>query len=301
MNKECEIVRDLLPLYAENMASRGSRELIESHLPGCNSCHEELLRMKETIPIAPETDTQPLRSLRSGLRTRVVSAVLLAIMLLLTVFAGVLVCGLVPVWMTCEDAVIAVEQMDDGRIRVKASDDVYGTNSYNNSICFETLRLDWFVNATVKELRKDSEHYFYFQLEEGESLWYCGEQTGTQDVLLWGDGQKISQSLMEYRGDKTLVYLFWISICFGMITLLAGCIFRKRLCGKLLMWLSVPALCCALSCLFVTDGHLLTQKIFGASVRFNRLPQQLIATAVMTALSSLSVCLTWLTVSSYKK
>ena len=36
--KECEIVQDLLPLYAENMVSEGSRKMIEEHLPGCGDC-----------------------------------------------------------------------------------------------------------------------------------------------------------------------------------------------------------------------------------------------------------------------
>ena len=36
--KECEIVQDLLPLYAENMVSEGSRQMIEEHLPGCEDC-----------------------------------------------------------------------------------------------------------------------------------------------------------------------------------------------------------------------------------------------------------------------
>ena len=38
MSRQCEIVQDLLPLYAENMVSEGSRKMIEEHLPGCGDC-----------------------------------------------------------------------------------------------------------------------------------------------------------------------------------------------------------------------------------------------------------------------
>lgn len=38
MNKECEIVRDILPLYADNVCSPSSREIIEGHLKTCPDC-----------------------------------------------------------------------------------------------------------------------------------------------------------------------------------------------------------------------------------------------------------------------
>ena len=35
MNKNCEVIRDLLPLYADDVCSGRSRELIEEHLQEC--------------------------------------------------------------------------------------------------------------------------------------------------------------------------------------------------------------------------------------------------------------------------
>ena len=47
MNKECEIIRDLLPLYADGVASDASREIIEDHLPDCPDCCEYLKKLRE--------------------------------------------------------------------------------------------------------------------------------------------------------------------------------------------------------------------------------------------------------------
>lgn len=47
MSKECEIIRDLLPLYADGVASNASREIIEEHLPDCPDCREYLKRIRE--------------------------------------------------------------------------------------------------------------------------------------------------------------------------------------------------------------------------------------------------------------
>ena len=40
MSKECDIVRDLLPLYADDVVSDTSREIIEEHLSDCPDCRD---------------------------------------------------------------------------------------------------------------------------------------------------------------------------------------------------------------------------------------------------------------------
>lgn len=38
MKISCDIIRDLLPLYAENMTSQASSEMVETHLGECEGC-----------------------------------------------------------------------------------------------------------------------------------------------------------------------------------------------------------------------------------------------------------------------
>ncbi len=47
MNKECEVIRDLLPLYADDVCSDTSRELIEEHLPNCPECSVVLEQLRK--------------------------------------------------------------------------------------------------------------------------------------------------------------------------------------------------------------------------------------------------------------
>lgn len=47
MNKECEVIRDLLPLYADEVCSETSRELIEEHLPNCPECTAVLEKLRK--------------------------------------------------------------------------------------------------------------------------------------------------------------------------------------------------------------------------------------------------------------
>ncbi len=50
MNLPCEVIRDLLPLYAENLVSAESRGFVETHLAGCARCRAELQAMTAQTP-----------------------------------------------------------------------------------------------------------------------------------------------------------------------------------------------------------------------------------------------------------
>lgn len=82
MNERCDVCRDLLPLYAEDLCSQGSRALVKKHLVGCPACRQALDAIRAAIPKAPDA-ALPLKMLsrkikRSTLRvTAIVAAALL--------------------------------------------------------------------------------------------------------------------------------------------------------------------------------------------------------------------------------
>ena len=47
MKTDCNVIRDLLPLYADEVCSNESRELVDEHLAECPACTEELARIRE--------------------------------------------------------------------------------------------------------------------------------------------------------------------------------------------------------------------------------------------------------------
>lgn len=83
MNKDCSIVQDLLPLYAEDMLREGTKEYVDGHLAQCEACRAELAALKADVTPAP-VNAQPLRSLKKQLRRKKFTAVLLAVALALT-------------------------------------------------------------------------------------------------------------------------------------------------------------------------------------------------------------------------
>ena len=50
MNKiNCNIIKDILPLYADNIVSEDTKKLVEEHLLNCNDCKKELALLKTDL------------------------------------------------------------------------------------------------------------------------------------------------------------------------------------------------------------------------------------------------------------
>ena len=50
----CEVIRDLLPSYADGLTSKVTNQWIENHLSTCEECRQALAAMQ-----APEPETEP--------------------------------------------------------------------------------------------------------------------------------------------------------------------------------------------------------------------------------------------------
>ena len=67
MRTDCEIIRDLLPLYVDDICSEKSRELVDGHLQECSEC-SELLRRLRTTEIENELKEEKEDAISYGMR-----------------------------------------------------------------------------------------------------------------------------------------------------------------------------------------------------------------------------------------
>ena len=56
MKKECSIIRDMLPLYFENMVSEDTAEFVKKHIENCPDCAAELNRAKKLARQNPQKE-----------------------------------------------------------------------------------------------------------------------------------------------------------------------------------------------------------------------------------------------------
>ena len=69
MKLPCAVIRDLLPLYAENMVEPDTKDLIGQHLTECPDCRKRFSEI-ETDPEPPVETIKPLQTLRKEIRKR---------------------------------------------------------------------------------------------------------------------------------------------------------------------------------------------------------------------------------------
>lgn len=144
MKVSCDIIRDLLPLYAENMVSQASRDMVDEHLRGCDECAKQLGILKKAQAIPVETDAPGLKKIRKAIVRRRVLAVTMAVMLVITLVLGAALLWEAPIWLDADQAVKGVMEMEDGSIRIYYTDIIQGISSADDmagnrgTLCFST-------------------------------------------------------------------------------------------------------------------------------------------------------------------
>lgn len=80
MKTNCDIICDLLPLYADHVTSEASNALVEEHLSECPDCQKKLEQMQSPLPVKPEESAAaPLEKIRSRIFRNRICAILIAV------------------------------------------------------------------------------------------------------------------------------------------------------------------------------------------------------------------------------
>ena len=116
MKLECDVIRDLLPLYAEKLASPASSALVEQHLAECPACRAELEQMEKPVPVQPEPQPDaPLRSIRKTMQKKSIHIAAAAVLAVLCALGLVFWMGGAKTPVTAEQAQIwTYNKKEDG-------------------------------------------------------------------------------------------------------------------------------------------------------------------------------------------
>lgn len=118
MKTSCDIIRDLLPLYAEQMTSQASNELVEEHLGECGSCTNYLEDLRKPAGLPEEVPIQSLAHVKKAISKSRFLSVLLAVFLLVSLLAGIRNFMEAEIVLTADQAIDHLEQMEDGTVRL---------------------------------------------------------------------------------------------------------------------------------------------------------------------------------------
>lgn len=113
MKNECNIIRDLLPLYAENMVSFDTAAFVEEHLKGCEACRREYERTKEPQQTLERRDAVPLVKLRKKLKLQKIQTIALTAVFVIALLVSAFAVLDAPAYLPYSDGLVTVEALGD--------------------------------------------------------------------------------------------------------------------------------------------------------------------------------------------
>lgn len=214
MNISCDIIRDVLPLYAEDMVSSATREMVDDHLCGCDSCVKELAALKKAQAVPVDVETGSLKRVETTIRRRRILTVAAALMTLAAIVVTGMTFLFTPYALTYEEAIEGVEVRDGGALVIDFARGVTGQagwgvfDSDNFGILCRTNRYDWYqaqktdamledmskeeIEAYIAELygrkecsQADWERFFMIDADYGTFRTHDGEDWHNYDPDTW--------------------------------------------------------------------------------------------------------------------
>ena len=258
MKIQCEIIRDILPLYAEDMVSQPTRNMVEEHLGECESCTRELDALKNQEKTLPVPQIESLKRISCIIHNSRCLTAAAAVLFLLSF--GLWLYGFmkVPVYLSQEEAVKDVYTADNGVLVIDYYDYVRGScgiaqPGYTMAHICHTTRWDmlahkngWLERVWDRKLvggsilgESENGNGVIISAEENspteelvdtgteKSWWYIDYRTGKADTLLWDAGGEKPEGRMVVA----MYHMGWIGLivaALGILGQIAGNYVKKQ-------------------------------------------------------------------------
>lgn len=252
MKLSCDIIRDLMPLYAEELASADSREAVEGHLLGCESCRRACAEMKESPVIIPEEPG--LDTVRRGLWRRRLLTALCAVLIVCMAGCWFLSWLTAPIYLD-KSIITDIQDNHDGTVTISMDAAAVGRQTFQleidptdagETIVLWTSRwLEWTWSEPIPRPLSITRSVIH------NGIYLC---TGTgEDELIYENPQKYIDGGVAFLPRLYLSFYFQMSLLIGTAALLLAFALRRRRAGK---WLTLLGsfLCCYGLCQGIVCG-----------------------------------------------
>ena len=203
MKITCNVIKDLLPLYKEELLSDDSKILVEKHLETCNTCKEYLINLcePEVVPVDSGRLIYMFKeTIDKDKRKNILFFVSLISIFLIALFFNLTS----PMYIPYHAGLVDIRRLDKGLVYIKINEDVSRhklTETSNGEYVLETYTttLDKFLNR----LEKSEE------IASNVNSLYYSNNDNTEAKLLYGIK---SEEGVIFLPRLFLTYYFYFSI-----------------------------------------------------------------------------------------
>ena len=230
MKKECSIIRDILPLYTENMVSDETREFIEEHITVCDECKKEMEKMRKNYNLPP-SNTVPLKNIRKKLLYKKIQIALLTTALVLIIAISVFALLTAPKFYPYSDDILKLTENQNQSVTITFREDVKGF-SYIESSDIDTdilvIQVEAWTSYFSENILKSSRQSITIPYTDKDkiSIYYL-QNNDEEDVHIFGHNLLPTGKIVSLP-RLALNYYLYIAIGSFVLAVLLLVVFRKK-------------------------------------------------------------------------
>lgn len=240
MSNQCNLIKDILPLYVEDMVSADTREFVSNHLEHCAECRAELEHMRGPVKFTPDIDTDivPLKRIKKDLFIKRLQTIF---------FTAIIACAVVmiafgvltsPKFFPYSDDLLNVVDNHSGEIIVAFDDRVTGytcTKEFYEESGAEVYRINaWTTTWDLYLSNRGNQNAVIPSNGEGNILIYFTQNNGSEDVLIYGESDNLPQAVITLPRQILLPYFILAALA---LIVLVGLRFLLRNKKAMIVWI----------------------------------------------------------------
>lgn len=198
MSNKCNLIKDILPLYVENMVSADTREFVSKHLEHCEECYAEFEHMRKPADFIPDVDIVPLKRIKKDLFMKRLQTIFFTAILACAIAAVAFGILTSPKFFPYSDNLLNVIHGSNGSIIITFDNKVTGYScmeEFDN----ETETVVYHINAwtTTWDLYSSNRGKQNMVIpcdRETEIQIFYAQNDGSEDVLIYGPNQNTEEN-----------------------------------------------------------------------------------------------------------
>lgn len=211
MKISCNVIKDILPLYVEDLASEDTRKVVDEHIDQCHNCKKELEDMQVSTITPIDTDMRPLEKIRDSMRRKKLQTILFTSIITIVIAIALMAFLTAPEYLNDVTSVSIVEN-SDGTIVANFDEEVsgYDLEKRGSEYVITTWDSIWSRNVSRNHinsvvLNPDG--------EKVESVYYYYTD-GRLDALKYGRNQYENGGVMTL---PRLALAYYLTLAFAII------------------------------------------------------------------------------------
>lgn len=224
MRLTCDVIKDLLPLYVEDLASADTRILVEEHLSSCNNCKTEYEKLRSSDNFKTEMNMLPLKKLQKNLNNRKIRIILFSIMLTLAIVTITIGYLTSPEYIPAEKIPVTITKQSDNRIILNFNTNVTGYDIVKQTSDDRVYYVTAWSNIWNRIISKKIAPSIVLNPDGEEvSTIYYSQNNGDDDLVIYGRNPYPNGGVITLPRLVLAYYLklaIILSIVFGLVLLI---------------------------------------------------------------------------------